>query len=104
MTFLEGLQSHRGGLLRLKSALFWYDGRGWDGAPGRVCLLLDTAPSIAEGLRREVLAATAYGASEKWRASATADPVAFRDAAAALLLIDGCPHWVWLNSTVVELL
>ena len=53
---------------------------------------------------REVLAATAYGASEKWRASATADPVAFRDAAAALLLIDGCPHWVWLNSTVVELL
>ena len=43
MTLLEGLQSHRGGLLRIKSELYWYGGRGFDGAPGRVCLILDAA-------------------------------------------------------------
>ena len=31
MTFLEALQSHRGGLVRIKTQLYWYGGRGWDG-------------------------------------------------------------------------
>ena len=46
MTFLEELQAHKGGLVRIKSELYWYGGRGPDGSPGRVCLLLDTAPDI----------------------------------------------------------
>ena len=43
MTFLEMLQSHKGSLIRLKTELFWYGGRGWDKSPGRICLLLDAA-------------------------------------------------------------
>ena len=75
MTFLEQLQSHKGGLLRLKTELYWYGGRGYDGNPGRVCLILDTA--AARGT--------------------TADY-------ATLLLIDGAPHWVWIVEQDVELL
>ena len=41
MTFRKELRAHRGGLLRLKTALYWYGGRGWDERLDRVCLLLD---------------------------------------------------------------
>ena len=43
MTFLEQLQSHKGGLLRLKTELYWYGGRGYDRSPDRICLILDAA-------------------------------------------------------------
>ena len=43
MDFLQTLKAQVGGLLHIKSELYWYGGRGWDGAPGRVCLLLDAA-------------------------------------------------------------
>jgi len=69
MTLLEKLESHRGGLVRLPTQLFWY-GRGWDRTPGRICLLLD---------------AGAY-------------------AAAAYLLIDGQPRWIWVVTEDVEFL
>ena len=85
MTFLEELQAHRGGLLRLKGELFWYGGRGWDGSPGQVCLLLDAADVVV--------------------AAATTRLVC--DAPAApdvLLLIDGAPHWVWVCQEDVELI
>ena len=85
MTFLEVLQSHKGGLLRLKSELYWYGGRGWDGAPGRICLLLDAGG----------------GAAHAAAAVATAGAAA---AAGALLLIDGAPHWVWVAQEDVEVL
>ena len=85
MTFLETLRGHNGGLLRLKSSLFWYGGRGWDGAPGRICLLLDAA--LAGDHAPDARAAPAL-------------PVAL----AVLLLIDGCPYWVWVGSEDVELI
>ena len=47
MTLLEQLQAHKGGLIQLKTQLYWYDGRGWDGDPARVCLLLDATASAA---------------------------------------------------------
>jgi hypothetical protein len=87
MTFLEELTAHKGGLILLKTNLFWYGGRGWDGVQDRVCLLMDA----------EVYAAHAAAAS------AAAGPASAR-AAAALLLIDGCPHWVWVSSDDLELL
>ena len=94
MTFLEQLQSHRGGLLRLKTELYWYgDGRGYDRSPGRVCLLLDAA---ANG-----------DAKVPWKAPSTAAARARTAAgprAAAHLLIDGTPHWVWVVEADVELL
>ena len=86
MTFLEQLQSHKGGLLRLKTELYWYGGRGYDGNPGRVCLILDTAAT-----RRSAATRTAAARGT------TADY-------ATLLLIDGSPHWVWMAAEDVELL
>ena len=80
MTLLERLQSHKGGLIRLKTELFWYGGRGWDENPGRVCLLLDAA------------------------AAAFATGAAARRSAAAYLLIDGSPRWVWVAEEDMALL
>ena len=89
VTFLDNLQSHRGGLLRLKTKLFWYGGRGWDKNPGRICLLLDATTA-------ETTAATAATAGV---AAATAETTA-----AVHLLIDGSPQWVWVVEEDVELL
>ena len=86
MTFLEQLQSRRGGLIRLKTELYWYGGRGYDGNPGRVCLILDaTGPAT--------------------RTAAVSTVAAVRSTTAeALLLIDGSPHWVLAAAEDVELL
>jgi hypothetical protein len=91
MTFLEALRSHKGGLILLKSELFWYGGRGWDGTRGRVCLLMDsaTADAVPSAVCHAIAAATL-----------AADP----DAPAACLLIDGRPHWIWIAPADVELL
>lgn len=85
MNFLQKLESHTGGLLRIKSELYWYDGRGPDGIPGRVCLLLDAAAAAR---------VVAGGADAATRAVN----------AAVLLLIDGAPHWVWVAQQDVELI
>jgi hypothetical protein len=82
MTFLEALQSHKGRLILLKTELFWYGGRGRDGCPGRICLLMDSAPAAA---------------------AARAGRRALTDTA-TLLLIDGRPHWVWVSADDLELL
>ena len=88
MNFLQKLESHTGGLLRLKSELFWYGGRGFDGSPGRVCLILDavSTPVFETFLDAEPL------------------PRAGTTVAAALLLIDGCPQWIWVGKEDVELI
>jgi len=91
MTFLETLQAHKGGLLRLKTQLYWYEGRGWDGIHDRVCLILDAA------------AATASAAAVTTAAAAAATAAATRTPA-ALLLIDGQPAWIWVAEQDIELL
>jgi len=85
MTFLEQLQAHKGGLIQLKSQLYWYGGRGDDGNPGRVCLILD---------------AVAVGPST----AAVTTSVRSKTPTAAFLLVDGSPHWVWVAKEDVELL
>jgi hypothetical protein len=90
MTFLEALQAHKGGLVLLKSELWWYGGRDWDGITGRVCLLMDSAARY----RVVAVGATAY----------TKHANAAAAGAAALLLLDGCPCWVWVAQSDVELL
>lgn len=90
MTFLEKLLSHRGGLIRLKTGLYWYDGRGWDGSPGRVCLLLDFTPTIA-----------IPAVPTAW---VTNSLVGVEPDAAVHLLIDGQNHWVWVMEKDMELL
>jgi hypothetical protein len=97
MTFLEELTAHKGGLILLKGELYWYGGRGWDGCPGRICLLMDSAP--AAGVATAAVARCALAAA----ASLTATPLP-PAAAGVLLLIDGRPHWVWVAQEDVELL
>ena len=96
MTLLEQLQAHKGGLIQLKTQLYWYDGRGYDGTPGRVCLLLDAA-LLAGGPGRRAHVATA---------AAALVPAALTGAAteAAFLLIDGQPQWIWVAEEDIALL
>lgn len=84
MTFLKKLKAHKGGLVRLKTDLCWFMGRGWDNNVGRVCLILDAAANI---LPADAGTRTATARS-----------------AAARLLIDGSPQWIWIAEADVELL
>jgi hypothetical protein len=88
MTFLEALQAHRGGLVLLKDELWWYGGRGWDGARDRVCLLMDTTTDVA------VVSGTVVPAASTLRG----------DTVILLLLTAGAPHWVWVCANDLELL
>jgi hypothetical protein len=90
LTLLENLQTHRGDLIRLKTQLFWH-GRGWDGNPDRICLILDAAG-----------AAGSWGATRGWAVGETED--ADDTDAAALLLIDGSPQWIRVVDADVEVL
>jgi len=85
MTFLEQLQTHKGGLIQLKSQLYWYGGRGYDGNPGRVCLILDAV-------------------ADSPIPAAVTTSVRSKTPTAAFLLVDGSPHWVWVAKEDVELL
>jgi len=91
LNYLQRLQAHKGGLLCLKAELYWYGGRGRDGTPGRICLILDAA-IIASAPASATTATAAYYAS------------AAAAATAALLLIDGSPQWIWVVEADVELL
>ncbi len=93
MTFLESLHSHKGGLIQLKTQLFWYEGRKWDNNPGRVCLILGAATTAADAPNPTTAAGRTNGGRHR-----TAD------AAAAHLLIDGQPAWIWVVEADVELL
>lgn len=102
MTFLETLQSHRGGLIRLKTELYWYGGRGYDGSPDRICLLLDSDYIDADS-DTDTVATTAPAVRST--SPRTIPAVRPRTAvAAALLLIDGSPQWVWAFEADIEIL
>jgi len=93
MTFLERIQAHKGGLLKIKTELYWYGQGRYDGNPGRTCLILDDALAAQSTL--EDLPAV-------FAAAAAAAPT---DASAAVyLLIDGQPQWIWVDEEDIELL
>ena len=100
--FLRRLRSHIGGLIRLKTGLFWYDGSGYDNTPERVCLLLDTFSAGVEGPRTVATTASARRTAAT-RTAAHRGPDAVISAMPALLLVDGSPHWIWLVEDDVEL-
>jgi len=87
MTFLQRLQAHKGGLIRLKTGLYWYDGVRNE-IVDRICLLLDATTVAAAAT---TVAAPAFPANDRWRA-------------AALLLIDGSPQWIWIIEADVEVI
>ena len=89
MDFLQELGSHRGGLLLLKTELWWRGGRGWDGIRGRVCLLMDAR--VLDG-------------GDEGPAVVALPVVTGSPQASALLLVDGAPHWVWVAQADVKFL
>ena len=90
MTPFEQLQSRRGSLLRLRTELFWYDGRGHDKNPGRICLLLD---------------ATSAGSVELLDASAAFAASANLAATFAVhILVEGRPQWIWISEQDIEVI
>ena len=95
MTLLRTFRAHTGGLIRLKEELYWRGGAGWDGTPDRICLVLD-ATDLGTGT-----ALTAAGAAAATAAVAAPYTVV---TLAVLLLIDGCPQWVWIDPEDVELI
>ena len=96
MTFLKQFQAHKGGLLRIKTELYWYDRGRDDGNPGRVCLILDVYDSRQVDSRD----VDASGAANR-QAESDGKKV---DSVDAFLLVDGVPRWVWLSEADVELL
>ena len=89
MTFFQHLQSHKGGLIRLKTQLFWYGGRGYDKNPGRICLILDVPTHQGDAARTS----TARG---RLLSAATGTT------AGACLLIEEVPQLIWLVEEDVE--
>ena len=93
MTLLDKLQAHKGGLLRLKTELYWYDRGDHDGIEGRHCILVDApakpGPAIEDAVTPTV---ELYNVEE------------LNKTAVALLLIDGTCSWVWVAEEDVELL
>jgi hypothetical protein len=96
MTFLQQIQAHKGGLICLKTQLYWYGGRGYDNTPGRICLVLDIAATRSAA--RTDAATTPVSALKRIFYAAETRT------ASAHLLIDGVPQWIWLADENVELL
>jgi hypothetical protein len=97
MTFLERIQAHKGGLLKIKTELYWYGQGRYDGNPGRTCLILDDALAAQSTLADlpAVFAAAATGCPHLVEIVANT---------AVYLLIDGQPQWIWVDEGDVELL
>jgi len=95
MTFLQQIQAHTGGLVRLKTELYWY-GSGYDKNPDRICLILD-ASTAAAGPNAAVTT-TAIRTT-----TATRTTTAVRSGT-ALLLIDGSPQRIWIAEQDVEIM
>jgi len=90
MTFLQRLQTRKGGLLRLKTQLYWYD-VARNEIVDRICMLLDATTVVTAAA---TTVAAARSAAAHVRSSTPA----------ALLLIDGSPQWIWITEADVELL
>ena len=93
MIFLETLKANLGGLLRVKTSLYWYGAGCWDNNPGRVSLILD---------------ADRFGAQAAHAAVPSIAAGRIDGAACVFLLIDESPKWVWsmkntLSSSQVSL-
>ena len=93
MTFIEQLKAHIGGLIRIKTQLYWYKEGKWAEASERVYLLLDALIDDGDGPIVEA-------------ATDPDDPVPLRptdpEPASVLLSIDGAPKWIWAYESSME--
>lgn len=91
MTFINKLKAHIGGLIHIKTELYWYRTGKWDGAHESVHLLLDVLDpdeDVMGDISPEARTLTRF-------LDETVD---------VLLFIDGTPKWVLIYSSAVELL
>jgi hypothetical protein len=89
--FIEHLQAKRGSLLRLKTQLYWYGTGTWDRTTGKVCLILDATTELDYLIHDAATTTPFYGIRNGM------------PSAAAQLLIDDKPTWVWVAMRDVEL-
>jgi hypothetical protein len=89
--FQKRLQAHKGGLLYLKTELYWYNRGARDGVKGRHCVLLD-APTKTTPAIEDAVTPTVEMCDD------------LKKTAVTLLLIDGTCSWVWMAKEDVELL
>jgi hypothetical protein len=104
MTFAEQLKNHVGGLIRIKTDLYWYNTGVWDGIEGRVCLLLGTD---TDGITSGMVAAGLVGAIQTvHRLAGLRRGVAPAAAGlvCALLLIDSESKWILTSKEDLELI
>ena len=101
MTFSERLRVHRGGLVRLRANLWWFDAGmekwGSNRMTEAVCIILD-AVEAGEGCGIHVEACgggTAKGGDTDCIAEVYAE---------VLLFIDGAPRWIRLDENDLEFL
>ena len=97
MSLTEQLHAHKGGLLCLKSKLYWYGSRGWDDFPGRVCIVLDVS-EVTMRNRMASKAATQAALNSMMKSTERTS------LAVVQLLIDGMAHWVWTSQEDVQFL
>ena len=83
---VEELRNHIGDLIRIKTELYWYGGRGWDEDAEKLCILLNSKSlSSPEGGR---CAATCAVPSPQY---------------ALQLLIESEIQWVWACDNSFEI-
>jgi hypothetical protein len=100
MTFAKQLKAHVGGLICLKTDLYWYDSRSWDGVKGSVYLLLDTTTLVYTGVHVAAgLSAADIFAGLRWGCAPAAAGLV-----CALLLIDSEPKWILTSKEDLELI
>ena len=94
MTLLKKLQSHVGGLVKIKAELYWYDSSSWENVQERICTLLDSAlrenhdPSVQGRI---------IAASRRWRMGPRTDSIELQ------VLVDGLPCWILLDEENFEI-
>lgn len=80
---VEELEAHIGCLIHIKTDLFWYDGRLWDGITERFCILLGIGDALDD------------------KADARGRYLGY-DEVSLQLLIDGRPRWIILGEKSFE--
>jgi hypothetical protein len=102
MTFLDKLKDHVGGLIRIKTQIYWYEKRKWDGIHERVCLLLDTL-NASRAARARLDGRLARLVDTVDRSRWLEQRASLAHGAAVLLFIDGIPKLIWAYESAVEL-
>jgi hypothetical protein len=99
MMFFDQLKAHIGGLVRLKTDLYWYDSSSWDRVKDRMCLLLDVGEVMVHPFPRGHPALRNLDATGH-----VPHPDELIPGEAVLLLIDGSCKRIWISKRDVELI